>query len=64
MPGILGRSYKEFSPGYAIAIALIAILRAIYGEISMPFYIEVISFSMITLIFVYVLKIMTSKKVV
>jgi len=64
VPGIMGRSYKEFSPGYAIAIALIAILRAIYREISMPFYIEVISFSMITLIFVYILKIMTSKRVV
>jgi hypothetical protein len=64
VPGIMGRTYKEFSPGYAIAIALIAILRAIYREISMPFYTDVISFSMIALIFVYVLKIFMSKRVV
>ncbi|MEM4971269.1 MAG: hypothetical protein QXE01_08465 [Sulfolobales archaeon] len=62
VPGIMGRSYREFPSRYAIAIALIAMLRAIYMEIPLPFYIEILSSITIILILLYILRIVTSEK--
>lgn len=62
VPGIMGRSYREFPSRYAVAIALIAMLRAIYMVISLPFYIEILSLITIILILLYILRIITSEK--
>jgi hypothetical protein len=62
VPGIMGRSYRGFSPGYAVAITLIAVLRALYIKIYLEFYVEALSLLMVLIIIIYMYRILVSEK--